>query len=318
MTNLTIALKDLSKADVPDALRVGTYFDLKAYPSVHEELLVGEGINSVIDVVANIGQYARKWIADTIARKVGGGAAKRVSGADIGCAQCLGRFEAYVEEGAVFQPANILGVIGDDKEPFKIYVAKGTSILGSSIFLNEGDIFVGEDNVIEQGVGVKGPTIIGNKNEIRHGAYFRGSVIIGDGCTLRGELKNVLLLDKANFPHPSYLGDSICGYMSHFGNQVTAANVGIFQGLVDSKDRVNITLDIDGTVYDAGTKKLGIIVGDWSQVGCNSVADPATFLAPYTVVYPLTAIRKGFYGPRQILKYKPMEKGVIEVSSLRK
>ena len=316
MSNVTVDLKKLSKAEVPGPLRAETYFDLEAYPSPHEDLLFGDGINSVIDAVANIGPYAKRWIAGAISEKVAGGAANRISGADIGGAQCLGRFEAYVEEGAVFQPANILGV-AEDKEPFKIYVSKGTTILGSSVFLNEGDIFVGEDNTIEPGVGVKGPTIIGKKNEIRHGAYLRGNIIVSNECILRGELKNVLLLDKANFPHPSYLGDSICGYMSHFGNQATAANVGIFQGLVDSKDRKNITLRIDGRIYDIGTRKLGIIMGDWSQVGCNSVADPATFLAPYTVVYPLAAIRKGFYGPRQILKNKPMDKGVIETSGLR-
>ncbi|MDO8586364.1 MAG: hypothetical protein Q7T82_04930 [Armatimonadota bacterium] len=312
-----ISVKDLSKADVPMALRVDTYFDLKSYPNAHEELLTGEGIDSVLDVVAGIGKYAKNWIADAIGERVASGAAKRIPAEDLPGAQCLGKFEVYVEDGAVFQPANIVGVTGDDKEPFKIYVSKGTSLVGSSIFLNEGDIFIGEDNVIEQGVGIKGPTIIGSKNDVRLGAYFRGSVIISDGCTLRGEIKNALLLDKANFPHPSYLGDSICGYMSHFGNQATAANVGILQGLVEAKDRINITLRIDGKIYDAGTRKLGIILGDWSQVGCNSVADPATFLAPYTVVYPLTSIRKGFYGPRQIIKNKPMEKGVVEISALR-
>lgn len=317
MANGAISVKDLSKEQMPTVLRVDSYFDLESYPNAHEELLLGEGVSSVLDVVAGIGKYAKKWIADKIGEKLATGAAKRVTCDDLKGVQCLGKFEAYVEEGAVFQPANILGVTGDG-EPCRIYVSKGTTMLGVNVFLNEGDIFIGEDNIIEQGVGIKGPTIIGNKNDIRMGAYFRGNCIISDGCILRGELKNVLLLDKANFPHPSYLGDSVCGYMSHFGNQATAANVGILQGLVEAKDRINITLRIDGKIYDAGTRKLGIIMGDWSQVGCNSVADPATFLAPYTVVYSLTAIRKGFYGPRQILKNKPMEKGVIEISSLRK
>lgn len=309
-------VKKISKDKMPTVLRVDSYFDLEAYPSIHAELLTGEEIKSVLDVVAGIGAYAKKWITDTMNEKIAAGAAKRVSCEDLRGVQTLGKFEVYVEDGAVFQPANIWGAT-DDKEPYKIYVSKGTTLFGSNIYLNEGDIFIGEDNVIEQGVGLKGPTIIGNKNDIRMGAYFRGNCIVSDGCTLRGELKNVLLLDKANFPHPSYLGDSLCGYMSHFGNQATAANVGILQGLAETKDRINITLRIDGKIYDTGTRKLGIILGDWSQVGCNSVADPATFLAPYTVVYSLTSIRKGFYGPKQILKNKPMEKGVVEISALR-
>jgi hypothetical protein len=309
-------VKRISKENMPPVLRVDSYFDLEAYPSIHEGLLNGDEVKSVLDVVAGIGKYAKNWIADTIGEKLAAGAAKRVSCDSLAGVQALGKFEVYVEDGAVFQPANIWGVT-DDKEPCKIYVSKGTTVFGSNIYLNEGDIFIGEDNVIEQGVGLKGPTIIGNENDIRMGAYFRGNCIVSNGCILRGELKNVLLLDKANFPHPSYLGDSLCGYMSHFGNQATAANVGILQGLVESKDRINITLRIDGKVYDTGTRKLGIILGDWSQVGCNSVADPATFLAPYTVAYSLTSIRKGFYGPKQILKNKPMEKGVVEISALR-
>ena len=163
MPEMTLSVKDINSQNMPDALRVETYFDLKAYSNAHEELLVGEGINSVLDVVAGIGKYAKQWIARTIEAKLAAGAAKRVSAEDLNCAQVLGSFEAYVEDGAVFQPANILGVTGDAK-PCRVYVSKGTRLFGSSIFLDEGDIFIGEENAIEQGVGIKGPTIIGAKN----------------------------------------------------------------------------------------------------------------------------------------------------------
>ena len=65
-------------------------------------------------------------------------------------------------------------------------------------------------------------------------------------------------------------------------------------------------------VIDIGQAKLGIIMGDYSQVGCSSVVDPGTFLKPYTISYALTRFTKGVYGPSEILKNKPIEHGVVE------
>jgi hypothetical protein len=108
-------VKKISKEKMPPVLRVDSYFDLEAYPSIHAELLTGEEIKSVLDVVAGIGAYAKKWITDTINEKIAAGAAKRVCCEGLAGVQTLGKFEVYVEEGAVFQPANIWGVTADDK-----------------------------------------------------------------------------------------------------------------------------------------------------------------------------------------------------------
>ena len=153
----------------------------------------------------------------------------------------------------------------------------------------------GTGTSLEAGVGIKGPTIIGENCEVRQGAYLRGNCILGSGCTIRGELKNVVLMDVATFPHPSYLGDGLCGYMTHFGNQGTAANLGIYEGVRERDKRQNIKLRVGGKTYDLGSPKMGVCLGDFSQVGCNSVTDPGTFLAPYTIVYALTRVNKGFY-----------------------
>ena len=109
-----------------------------------------------------------------------------------------------------------------------------------------------------------------------------------------------------------YLGDSICGYKCHFGNQVTAANVNIFG------TKEPLSLKTGGTTIPLGRRKIGIVMGDYCQVGCNSVSDPATFLLPRTIVYSLSRINSGIYGPDEILKNKPMERGVIERAPLKK
>ena len=228
----------------------------------------------------------------------------------------VGQFELLIEEGAVFEPARIIGGL-DSGEVHTICVSAGARILGSDLYVDKGSIFIGGQTTVESGVGIKGPTIIGKKTEIRQGTYLRGDVIIGDEAVIRGEIKNSVLMNKANFPHPSYLGDSACGFMTHFGNQATSANLGIFAGLVESDQRKSLLVECSGKLYDLGKPKMGICMGDFSQVGCNSVSDPGTFLKPYTIVYALSRINKGFYGPHEVLKNKPLEKGVIERASLR-
>lgn len=309
MTNEAIKLKNLKKEEVPADLSAQTYFDFKKHPFEHVALF--EQTNSVYGAILGISAYAKEWLKRVIDQQRA--SAKAYKNQLPRSGQGLGNFEVLLEEGAVFEPAR---VIGSNKSGVchAIYLAKGAKLIGSDVYLDNGSIFLGEGTTIESCVGLKGPLIVGKATEIRQGAYMRGDVIIGDGAIIRGEIKNSVLMNKANFPHPSYLGDSLCGYMTHFGNQATSANVGIFAGLVPSDKRSPIVVKVGGKSYDLGKPKMGICMGDYSQCGCNSVSDPATFLKPYTITYSLTRITKGFYGPYEILKNKPLEHGVIERS----
>ena len=308
-----IDLSKLKGSEVPERLRVSYYYNFKEHPFRHQDLFQKEGINSVVAVLGAVHDYAQAWMKNAIAEKMKSAGVKERK-PDEFKGRSVGYYSIFVEEGAVFEPGFIKGSASLDKKSV-LFVGKGSQVLGVNLFLDEGDIYIGENNIIEPGVGIKGPTIIGNKNEIRQGAYFRGDIIIGDNGTFRGELKNAVMMDKANFPHPSYVGDSICGYGSHFGNQATTANLGLYAGIFGKK---NVKMEIDGKVYDLGRPKIGIILGDFSQIGCNSVSDPGVFVAPNTIVYQLSRISKGFYGPLEVLKNKPMEHGIIERSPLRK
>jgi len=317
MTNEPIPIDALKPEEVPDCLKVETYFDFQTYPFAHQALFTGPDIACVLNVIPAISGYAKGWLADTIAQNLSSRDDLEVRTDTVGAgAQAWGRFRVVLEEGAIFEPGSVMGITKPDAEPHTIYLAAGASVLGTDIYLDGGDIYIGEGTTVEPGVGLKGATIIGADNEIRQGSYFRGDVIVGDGGTFRGELKNVVMMNKANFPHPSYVGDSLCGYATHFGNQATAANLGIFEGLRESSERRPLIIRTEEAAYVLGGPKLGVILGDWSQVGCNSVADPGTFLAPHTIVYSLTRLDKGFYGPDEVVKNKPMAHGVIERAAL--
>ena len=312
MAGEPIKLNELKKEDVPADLRAETYFDFKAHPFEHQALL--EQAASVYGAILGIDDYATKWLTETIDKKRPSAAAFKNETPRP--AHTVGQFEILLEDGAVFEPAR---VIGSEKEGVlhAVYVAKGARVIGADFYVDKGSVYIGAETSIEPCVGIKGPTIIGDKTEVRQGAYLRGDIIIGDEATIRGEIKNCVLMNKANFPHPSYLGDSLCGHMTHFGNQATTANLGIFAGLVPNDRRKPLVVNCAGTAYDLGKPKMGICMGDFSQVGCNSVSDPGTFLKPYTIAYALTRMTKGFYGPNEVLKNKPLEHGVIERAPFR-
>ena len=312
MADKVLKLEDVARKDVPADLRYETYFDFEGHPFRHQALL--EQTDNVYSAILGIDDYAVKWLADTIAEKRP--SAKALSGETPGPAHTVGCFEVLLEEGAVFEPGRVVGSL-EDGVRHTVYVARGAKVIGSDIYLDKGCIYLGEGTTAEPGVGIKGPAIVGEGTEIRQGAYLRGDCILGDGCTIRGEIKNAVMMDKANFPHPSYVGDSLCGYMTHFGNQATTANVRIFAGLTDDEQRRPLVVQCDGTRYDLGNPKMGVCMGDFSQVGCNSVTDPGTFLRPYTITYTLIRIAKGFYGPKEILKNKPMAHDVIERAPYR-
>ncbi|MEO5958914.1 MAG: UDP-N-acetylglucosamine diphosphorylase [Opitutaceae bacterium] len=128
-----------------------------------------------------------------------------------------------------------------------------------------------------------GPTWIGANTEIRPGAFLRGNVIVGEGCVLGNacEFNNCLLMDAVQVPHFSYVGDSILGNRAHFGAGVICSNLRLDQQPV-------IVRTADAT-YETGLRKLGAIVGENAEVGCNAVLNPGTLLGPRSLVMPAMA-----------------------------
>jgi NDP-sugar pyrophosphorylase family protein len=138
-----------------------------------------------------------------------------------------------------------------------------------------------------------GPAWIGEGTEIRPGAFIRGNVIVGANCVLGNacEFKNCLLMDGAQVPHFSYVGDSILGNGAHFGAGVICSNLRL-----DQKPIIVRTPDM---VYETGLRKFGAIVGDKAEVGCNAVLNPGTLLGPRALVMPTMAF-SGYLPPATI------------------
>ncbi len=131
---------------------------------------------------------------------------------------------------------------------------------------------------------IGGPCIIGANTEVRQCAFIRGSALIGQDCVIGNsvELKNVIIFDSCQVPHFNYVGDSILGFHAHMGAGAITSNI--------KADKKNIV--VHGKVeYETGLRKMGAMLGDFVDVGCNSVLNPGTIIGRNTNVYPMSCIR---------------------------
>ncbi|WMJ89468.1 acyltransferase [Anaerocolumna sp. MB42-C2] len=162
-----------------------------------------------------------------------------------------------------------------DKVGENVWIAK-TAKVASTAFLN-------------------GPAIIGKEAEIRHCAFIRGNAIVGEGAVVGNstELKNTILFNKVQVPHYNYVGDSVLGYKSHMGAGSITSNV--------KSDKTLVTIRYNGEKVETGLKKVGALLGDHVEIGCNTVMNPGTVIGRGAHVYPLSMVR-GFVPSGSIYK----------------
>lgn len=129
------------------------------------------------------------------------------------------------------------------------------------------------------------PCIIGPETEVRHCAFIRGSALVGAHCVVGNsvELKNVILFDRVQTPHYNYVGDSILGYKSHMGAGSITSNV--------KSDKTPVVVKGGSEAIESGRKKVGAMLGDFVEVGCNSVLNPGTVIGRHTNIYPVSCVR---------------------------
>lgn len=142
---------------------------------------------------------------------------------------------------------------------------------------------------------IEAPCIIDEYSEIRHSAFIRGGVIVGKNCVVGNstEMKNSIIFDNVQIPHFNYVGDSILGFKAHLGAGAVTSNV--------KSDKTLVTIKNGDEKIETGLKKFGAMVGDFTEVGCNSVLCPGTVIGKNCTVYPLSRVR-GYLKENSIFK----------------
>ncbi len=166
---------------------------------------------------------------------------------------------------------------------------KDAAVIMPGAYLFDDRVIIGPGTVVEPGALIKGPCVIGAHTEVRQGAYIRGDVVVGDRCVVghTTELKSAILLDDAKAGHFAYIGDSILGNNVNLGAGTKCANLKMVGG--------NVTVRSAGERIDTGLRKIGAILGDHTETGCNSVTSPGTLMGKKSGVYPCVNVPSGYY-----------------------
>ncbi len=158
-------------------------------------------------------------------------------------------------------------------------------------------VWIAKDAKVFQSAYIGAPCIIDHEAEVRHCAFIRGSAIVGKGAVVGNstELKNVVLFDKVQVPHYNYVGDSVLGYKAHMGAGSVTSNV--------KSDKTLVVIKEPDNPVETGRKKVGAMLGDNVEVGCNSVLNPGTVIGRESNIYPTSCVR-GVIPPHSIYKDK--------------
>ena len=188
-------------------------------------------------------------------------------------------------------------------------ILEGAAVILPGAFLFNDQIIIGPGTVVEPGAFIKGPAVIGSHSEIRQGAYIRGDCLVGSRCVVghTTEVKSSIMLDGAKAGHFAYIGDSILGKDVNLGAGTKLANLKMIPG--------SIMVTADKKRYDTRRRKLGAILGDRTETGCNSVTSPGTLIGPSSIVYSGVAIPGGYYPSRTI--FMPSQ-GTLRIHSLNR
>jgi len=185
---------------------------------------------------------------------------------------------AELFEGKTY-PWEVLGEIGD-------FVKKLGKTLDPAEFDEiEENVWVAKDAKIYPTATIIAPTIIDHGTEVRPGAFVRGNCMVGKDCVIGNstELKNVVIFDGVQVPHYNYVGDSVLGYKSHMGAGSITSNV--------KSDKSLVVIKNGDELIPTGRKKVGALLGDFVEVGCNSVLNPGTVVGRNSNIYPVSCVR---------------------------
>ncbi len=167
----------------------------------------------------------------------------------------------------------------------EMILAVGASLPGEEYEHTDDNVWIARDAKVYPTATILGPCIIGHETEVRPGAFIRGSALVGDNCVVGNstELKNVILFDNVQVPHYNYVGDSVLGYKSHMGAGSITSNV--------KSDKTLVVLKDGQQELPTNRKKVGAVLGDYVEVGCNSVLNPGTVIGRHSNVYPTSCVR---------------------------
>ncbi len=103
-------------------------------------------------------------------------------------------------------------------------------------------------------------------------------------------------MDGTAAGHFAYVGDAILGAKVNLGAGTKIANLQFRSSEeIDTGAIADVRVRGADGMIDTGRAKLGAIIGDYTEIGCNTVTAPGGVIGARCWIYPNTTLPKGFY-----------------------
>ena len=277
-------------SNAPDVLKPEYFFDMNLVE--YKELF---------DDVSFVWEIVKKMQDKTAVDNVTRSRCESVPHAGVNSANVVGIVDIRVGAEAKLSPNVTISGEGG-----LVCIDEGANILpGTMIIAGNNSVYIGRDAKVGPNAHIdasKGSICVGNGATLRQGAYLRELSVIASKATIGNscEIKCALIGPQAEVPHFNYVGDSVLGFKAHMGAGVKISNLKITP---DPKKVNSVKVRHDGEVYDSGMRKFGVILGDKAQMGCNSVANPGTFVGKNVLIYTNSSV-VGFIPEGTIVKLR--------------
>ena len=184
--------------------------------------------------------------------------------------EALRRDFAQLTAGRKSQPlSDTCTLIGD---PADLFIEEGATVEGAIINVKKGPVYVGRDAEIMEGACLRGPIALCEHAVVNMGGKIYGATTLGPYCKVGGELNNVVMTGYSNKAHDGFLGNAVIGEWCNLGAGCTASN------LKNTYGNIKLWSIGDGRYVKTGLQFCGLIMGDHSKAGINTMFNTATIV----------------------------------------
>ena len=173
-------------------------------------------------------------------------------------------------------------VVGAYKEPSlksKIFLEQGAVVEHVMINPQKGPVYIGRDAVIMEGSMVRGPAALCENAQINLGAKVYAGTTLGPYCKVGGEINNTIMFGYSNKSHDGFLGDSAIGEWCNLGADTNTSN------LKNDFAEVKLWDYTTQSFKKTGLQFLGLIMGDFSRCGINTMFNSGTVIGVGCNIY---------------------------------
>lgn len=163
--------------------------------------------------------------------------------------------------------------------PENIFIEEGAQVLASTLNATEGPIYIGKDAIIMEGCNLRGPLAICNNATIKMGAKIYGATTIGPFSKVGGEVSNSVIFGYSNKAHDGFMGNSVIAEWCNIGADTNTSN------LKNTYDNVKLWSYADETFVDTNQQFCGLIMGDHTKCGINTMFNTGTVVGVSSNVF---------------------------------